>query len=161
MPDLWKPEITTAAVIEKDGLFLLVEEKTNEGIRINQPVGHLEPGESLEEGVIRETLEETAYEFSPTALIGVYMLRFEQSDGSPMGTYLRFAFTGQLGRKLEQPLGPDILRTVWMTRDEIAACPERHRSPLLLQCIDDYLQGQRAPLSLLSHQTTLLGNKDG
>lgn len=156
MSDLWKPEIIVAAVIEKEGLFLLVEEQTDEGLRLNEPVGHLEPGESLEQAVIRETLEETAYEFAPTALIGMYLLRFETPDADTIGTYLRFAFAGDLGRKLDQPLDKDIVRTVWMSRDEIADCPERHRSPLLLQCIDDYLNGQSAPLSLLSSQVCVV-----
>ena len=152
MSESWKPEIIVASVIEKDGHFLLVEEQTDEGLRLNEPVGHLEPGESLEQAVIRETLEETAYEFVPTSLVGMYLLRFETPDANTLGTYLRFAFAGDLGRKLDQPLDDDIVRTVWMTRDEIAACQERHRSPLLLQCIDDYLRGQNAPLSLLTSQ---------
>lgn len=149
MSGTWKPSITVAAIVEKDGRFLLVEEQTAEGIRINQPAGHLEPGESLEQAVVRETLEETAHDFQPGALVGMYMLSYLSKLDIDI-TYLRFAFAGQLGQIRNQPLDPDILRTVWMTRDEIAACRDRHRSPLVLQCVDDYLLGKRAPLALLS-----------
>lgn len=150
MSTIWKPEVTVAAIIEKEGRFLLVEEETRHGTRINQPAGHLEPGENLEEAVIRETLEETTYDFTPTALIGSYMLRYETEDHTPINTFIRFAFAGKLGEKKNRALDPDITRTLWMTRDEIADCQDIHRSPLLLQCIDDYLAGKRAPMSLLT-----------
>ncbi len=152
MSGTWKPSITVAAIVEKDGCFLLVEEQTADGIRINQPAGHLEPGESLEQAVVRETLEETAHDFHPGALIGMYMLSYLSESDIDI-TYLRFAFAGRLGQARNQPLDPDILRTVWMTRDEIAACGDRHRSPQVLQCVDDYLLGKRAPLALLSTHT--------
>lgn len=144
----WKPNVTVAAVIERDGMFLLVEEQTEDGIRYNQPAGHLEDGESLVQAVVRETLEESACDFSPEALLGIYQYRQTSSDV----TYLRFAFTGTLspphpGRALDA----GILRALWMPVDEVRACRDRHRSPLLMQCIDDYLGGQRYPLQLL-HQ---------
>ena len=148
MPEIWKPSIIVAAVVERDGRFLLVEEETESGARFNQPAGHLEPGESLEQAVVRETLEETAHDFVPESLVGTYMLSY-QSDGEADSAYLRFAFAGKLGRFRNQPLDPDITRTVWMTRDEIVACRDRHRSPLVLRCVDDFLFGERAPLSLL------------
>jgi 8-oxo-dGTP pyrophosphatase MutT (NUDIX family) len=144
----WKPNVTVAAVVERDGAFLLVEEQTRDGILYNQPAGHLEDGESLIEAVVRETLEESACDFHPEALLGIYQYRQPSSDV----TYLRFAFTGTLssphpGRSLDT----GILRALWMPVEEIRACRDRHRSPLLMQCIDDYLGGKRHPLQLLHH----------
>ena len=149
MPRIWKPSVTVAAIIERDGLFLLVEEETSEGLRLNQPAGHLDPFESLEQAVIRETLEETAHEFRPTALVGMYMSRYQSARTGEDVTYLRFTFCGEVGVRHERALDHGIVRTLWLSRDEIAACRERHRSPLILQCIDEYLAGRRAPLSLL------------
>ena len=156
--EIWKPAVTVAAIIEQDGRFLLVEEDTEEGIRYNQPAGHLESGESLEQAVVRETLEETAHDFTPTALIGMYQLSYQFPDNTPNRSYLRFAYTGELGQLHDRPLDTGIRRTVWMTKDEIVACRHMHRSPLLLQCIEDFLRGQRAPLSLLFSQTVITGN---
>ncbi len=146
----WKPNVTVAAIVERDGAFLLVEEETPDGIRFNQPAGHLEAGESLREAVIRETLEESAWHFTPTALVGIYQYRQVDSGTS----YLRFAFTGELsdhqpGRKLDT----GILRALWMPVREIRASRAKHRSPLLMQCIDDYLAGRRHPLDLLHHHS--------
>src|SRR3954469_20304297 len=114
MTDIWKPSVTVAAIIERDGRFLLIEEETSAGICINQPAGHLDPDESLEQAVVRETLEETAHDFSPTALVGMYMSRYVSSRTSLEVTYLRFAFTGKLGAVHDRPLDQGILRTVWM-----------------------------------------------
>ncbi|WP_026075554.1 NUDIX hydrolase [Noviherbaspirillum massiliense] len=153
MSDIWKPSVTVAAVIEREGRFLLVEEETSDGIRFNQPAGHLDPNETLEQAVTRETLEEAAYDFVPTALVGMYMARYVSSRTGLEVTYLRFAFCGELGREHDRPLDTGILRTVWMTREEMLACQDKHRSPLVLRCVDDYLAGKRAPLSLLyTHQ---------
>jgi 8-oxo-dGTP pyrophosphatase MutT (NUDIX family) len=149
MTDVWKPSVTVAAVIERDGRFLLVEEETSDGIRFNQPAGHLDPNESLVQAVARETLEEAAYDFTPNGLLGLYMARYVSSRTGKEVTYLRFAFTGELGAAHDRPLDHGILRTVWMTREEMLACQEKHRSPLVLRCVDDYLSGRRAPLSLL------------
>ncbi|MDC8759475.1 NUDIX hydrolase [Janthinobacterium fluminis] len=149
MPRIWKPSVTVAAIIERDGLFLLVEEETSDGIRLNQPAGHLDPFESLEQAVVRETLEETAHDFTPTALVGMYMSRYRSSRTGLDVTYLRFTFCGEVGQRHDRPLDDGIIRTLWMSRDEMAACPERHRSPLMLQCVDEYLEGRRAPLGLL------------
>jgi 8-oxo-dGTP pyrophosphatase MutT (NUDIX family) len=144
----WKANVTVAAVVERDGAFLLVEEQTDDGIRYNQPAGHLEAGESLIDAVIRETLEESACDFTPEALLGVYQYAHPR-DGV---TYLRFAFTGVLSApRPGHALDAGILRTLWMPVDEIRACRDRHRSPLLMQCVDDYLGGQRHPLQLLHH----------
>jgi 8-oxo-dGTP pyrophosphatase MutT (NUDIX family) len=148
--DPWKPSVTVATVIERDGRFLLVEEETAEGIRLNQPAGHLDPGESLLAAAARETLEETAFAFTPTQLIGVYLWRSSAPWAADAATYLRFAFTGDLGRHDPgRPLDAGILRTLWLTREEIAARAAEHRSPLVLRCIDDYLAGARYPLKLL------------
>ena len=150
MPNRWKPNVTVAALIEREGRFLLVEEETSDGLKLNNPAGHLEPGESPEQACAREVLEETAHDFVPTALVGVYLNRFVKTRTGDDLTYLRFAFAGTLGTHHSwRTLDAGILRTVWMTPDEIRACPERHRSPLLLACLEDYLAGQRHPLTLV------------
>lgn len=157
MTDIWKPSVTVAAVIERQGRFLLVEEETSDGVRFNQPAGHLDPLESLEQAVVRETLEETAHDFTPTALIGMYMSRTVSARTKRDVTYLRFTFTGALGQKHEQALDTGILRALWMTYDEIVACQATHRSPLVLRCVNDYLAGVRAPLSLLQTHASIFG----
>ena len=144
----WKPSFTVAAVIERDGRFLLVEEHTPEGLRLNNPAGHLEPSESPEQGCTREVLEETAHHFTPTALVGVYLSRFQRSTEDI--TYLRFAFCGNLGAfDAGRSLDTGIVRTLWMTPDEVRQSTARHRSPLVLRCMEDYLCGQRHPLGLV------------
>lgn len=148
MDRVWKPNVTVAAVVERGGRFLLVEEETSDGLRFNQPAGHLEAGESLIEAAAREALEETAHPFVPEFLVGIY--QWPRPDGEV--TYLRFAFGGTAGEAIAgRRLDAGIVRAVWMTREEIVACAERHRSPLILRCVDDYLAGQRAPLGLLRH----------
>lgn len=145
----WKPNVTVAAVVERDGTFLLVEEQTADGVRYNQPAGHLEAGESLLDAVIRETLEESAWRFTPAALVGVY--QYHQAASGI--TYLRFAFTGELtDHDASRKLDTGIVRALWMPVAEIRACRAKHRSPLLMQCVDDYLAGRRHPLNLLHHQ---------
>jgi ADP-ribose pyrophosphatase YjhB (NUDIX family) len=147
MAERWKPNVTVAAVIEQDGRFLLVEEETPDGLRLNTPAGHLDPGESPAEGCARETLEETAHRFTPTALVGIYMARTRREEDI---TYLRFAFAGTLGaREPGRALDHGIVRTLWMTADDIRASTARHRSPLLLLCVEDYLEGKRHPLNLI------------
>jgi ADP-ribose pyrophosphatase YjhB (NUDIX family) len=159
MSNIWKPSVTVAAIIERDGRFLLVEEATSDGIRLNQPAGHLDPSESLAAGCARETLEETAHAFTPTHLLGVYMFRQMRDDRPSRApqdvTYLRFAFVGELGpHQSERSLDDGILRTLWLTPDEIRARSSEHRSPLVMKCIEDYLRGQRFPLEMLyTHPT--------
>ncbi|VTU38613.1 Phosphatase NudJ [Variovorax sp. PBL-H6] len=156
----WKPNVTVAAVIERAGRFLVVEEETSDGLRLNSPAGHLDPGESPAEGCARETLEETAHRFTPTALVGIYMSRQRSARGEDT-TYMRFAFCGTLG-----PLDPGraldhgIVRTLWLTAEELRANRERHRSPLLLQCVDDYLAGRRYPLDLIHVHPSVNGGGD-
>ncbi|OIQ82063.1 phosphatase NudJ [mine drainage metagenome] len=145
---IWKPNVTVAAIIEKDGKFLLVEEETAEGLMFNQPAGHLENGESLLDGVARETWEETAHRFEPTALLGVYHWQHPKKNL----TYLRFAFLGKVtGFDAAQKLDDGIVRAVWMSPEEIRSSRERHRSPQVLACVEHYLAGQRFPLSVLTH----------
>ena len=147
----WKPNVTVAALIERDGRFLLVEEDTSDGLLLNNPAGHLDPGESPLQGVIRETLEETACQFTPEGFLGMYMSRFRRTRTGEDITYLRLAFFGSVSEPdptLE--LDEGIVRAVWMTADEIRACPERHRSPLVLECLESYLAGQRHPLDILT-----------
>ena len=143
---IWKPNVTVAAVIERDGKFLLVEEETSQGARFNQPAGHLEANESLLAAVTREVLEESAYSFTPQHLLGIYRWHAPESDT----TYLRLAFTGAItGHDAARKLDTGILQAVWLTPDEIRAVQGRHRSPLVLRCIEDYLAGKRYPLDLL------------
>jgi 8-oxo-dGTP pyrophosphatase MutT (NUDIX family) len=144
----WKPHVTVAALVEQDGKYLLVEEQTEDGLMLNQPAGHLEPGESLVAGARREALEETAFEFRPTHLVGVYSWRHPARDI----TYLRFAFAGTLGSHHPgRELDDGIVRVVWLTPEEIRASRQRHRSPLVARCVEDHLRGIRAPLDLLVH----------
>ena len=150
MSTRWKPSVTVAAIIERDGRYLLVEEHTPEGLRVNNPAGHLDPGEGPEQGVAREALEETAFTFTPTALVGVYLSRFQRASTGEDITYLRLAFGGDLGAvQAGRTLDKGILRTVWMTPEEVRASRARHRSPLVLRCIEDHLAGRRHALDLI------------
>ena len=150
----WKPGVTVAAVVEQGGRYLLVEEHTSEGLRLNNPAGHLEPGESLLQAVVREVLEETARTFTPSHLVGVYLARLPRADGE--ATYLRFAFAGSVsapapGRALDE----GIVQVLWLTPAEIQASQARHRSPLLWRCVQDHLAGRRYPLDLLTTQASI------
>jgi ADP-ribose pyrophosphatase YjhB (NUDIX family) len=145
---IWKPHVTVAAVVQRDGKFLLVEEETEAGLAFNQPAGHLEEGESLLDAVVREVLEETAYRFKPTGLVGIYNWQHPVKGI----TYLRFAFAGELrGYEAGRPLDEGIVAARWLTLDEVQATHERHRSPLILRCVEDFLAGRRYPLDLLVH----------
>jgi 8-oxo-dGTP pyrophosphatase MutT (NUDIX family) len=166
MDDLrYKPSTTVAAIIEREGRFLLVEELTPEGLRLNNPAGHLDPGESLAQACARETLEETAFAFTPEALVGIYLARVQLPDGParPGGadlSYLRFAFCGALGAlDTRRVLDTGIVRTLWLTPQEVRASALQHRSPLVLQCIEDYLAGQRYPLTLLHTHAGVYGKR--
>ncbi len=150
MPTRWKPNVTVAAVIERDGRFLLVEEETADGLMLNNPAGHLDPGESPQQACVREVLEETAHAFKPTALLGIYLARSRRPATGHDITYLRMAFRGELGpHDPSRKLDTGIVRTLWLTAEEVRASSARHRSPLLLRCVEDYLAGVSAPLSLL------------
>jgi len=146
--DVWKPNVVVAALAERDGRFLLIEEHTPEGLRLNQPAGHWEPGETLLDAVVRETLEESGHHFRPTSLVGIYSLPVPA-----LGlTYLRFAFAGEVtGHEPERTLDTGIVRALWQSPEEIRGGRHLHRSPLLLQCVEDHLAGHRYPLDLLHH----------
>ena len=153
----WKPSVTVAAIIERDGRYLLLEEHTPEGLRLNNPAGHLDPGESPEQGVAREALEETAHTFTPTALVGVYLSRFQRESTGEDITYLRFAYCGELGDfDAQRKLDTGIVRTLGMTPAELRASVDRHRSPLVLRCVEDHLAGQRHPLNLVVTDPSVL-----
>lgn len=156
MTSRWAPSVTVATLAERDGRYLLVEEHTPEGLRLNNPAGHLEPGESLVQAAARETLEETAHPFTPEALVGVYLARFERADQSI--TYLRFAISGQVGEAIAgRALDTGIVRACWLTPDEVRSSVARHRSPLVLRCIEDHLAGRRLPLDLLHTHPSVFG----
>jgi 8-oxo-dGTP pyrophosphatase MutT (NUDIX family) len=151
MNDLqWKTSVTVAAIVERDGRYLIVEERTADGLMLNNPAGHLDPGESPLEGVVRETLEESGRDFTPDALVGVYLSRAQRTDPPSDVTFVRLAFTGDVSEPLRgRALDPEIVRTLWLAPDELRACVERHRSPLLMRRIDDHRAGRRYPLPLI------------
>jgi 8-oxo-dGTP pyrophosphatase MutT (NUDIX family) len=143
---VWKPDVTVAALVQREDRFLIVEERIGGQRVLNQPAGHVEDGESLRAAVIRETLEETAWHFLPEALLGFYLWR------SPRGrSTLRIAFTGSVSRhEPDRALDAPILAAHWLSREELLARRAQHRTPLVLRCIDDFLGGQRLPLSALA-----------
>jgi len=158
MTSRWKPHVTVAAVIERGGRYLLVEEQTPDGLRLNNPAGHLDPGESPEAGCAREALEETTHAFTPTSVVGLYLVHAAGTPAKPEGTtYLRLAFGGELGEAVPgRQLDSGIVRTVWMTPEEIRASAGRHRSPAVLQCVEDHLAGRRFALDLVrTHPSAL------
>jgi 8-oxo-dGTP pyrophosphatase MutT (NUDIX family) len=156
----WTPRVTVAAIVERDGRFLLVEEHTPDGLRLNNPAGHLEPGESLLQAAVRECLEETGRDFEPQAVVGVYLARLGPARAAAAAdvTYLRVAVTGRVGEpRPECGLDRGIVRTLWLGAEALRACRARHRSPLVQTGIDDYLAGQRFPLSLLGTDPSVWG----
>ena len=160
MSDRWKPSVTVAAIVERvaDGVsrFLLVEEHTAEGLKLNNPAGHLDPGESPQQGVAREALEETTCTFTPQCVVGIYLSRFQRPSTGEDVTYLRIAYAGIAGEPdPARSLDDGIVRTLWMTLDELHASRERHRSALVLTGIKDYLAGKRYPLSLVTADATV------
>ena len=143
---LWRPSVTVAAVIERDGRFLLVEE-LQDGRRVfNQPAGHLDPEETLIAACSREVLEETAHRFVPDALVGIYRWHYQPADV----TFLRFCFSGKVTGVENSPLDKDILGIHWLNSFELKKRIQQHRSPLVQQCVDDYLAGCKFPLTVLS-----------
>jgi ADP-ribose pyrophosphatase YjhB (NUDIX family) len=148
MKEVWRPSVTVAAVIERDGKFLFVEEMIDGRRVINQPAGHLDPGESLAAGCAREVLEETAHRFEPTGLVGIYRWYYEPQDV----TFLRFCFRGKLiGEEKNRALDKEIIRLHWLTLDALKASAAR-RSPLVLKCVEDYLAGRNYPLDVFSKE---------
>jgi 8-oxo-dGTP pyrophosphatase MutT (NUDIX family) len=145
---VWKPSVTVAAVIERGGRFLLIQERISGALVLNQPAGHLDPGESLAAACRREAMEETAHHFEPTALVGIYRWRDPRKDF----TFLRFAFRGKVGAAENRPLDKEIVGVHWLTPDEIRARSAEHRSPLVQQCVDDFLAGNSFPLDVFSRE---------
>lgn len=152
---VWKPHVTVAAVVEREGKFLLVEEYTPQGIGFNQPAGHLEANESLVEAVVREVLEETAYHFMPTALLGLYQWT---TPDPPATSYLRIAFIGEVSEpRTMRSLDEGIIRADWFDLQAIKAFEDLHRGPMVWQCINDYLAGKRFALTLLNDLNGVYG----
>jgi 8-oxo-dGTP pyrophosphatase MutT (NUDIX family) len=144
---VWRPSVTVAAVIERGGRFLLVEEVSDGRHVLNQPAGHLDPGESIVDACVREAMEETGHRFRPTALVGVYRWLYAPENV----TFLRFSFKGELlSSQQEGPLDREIVGLHWLTPAQIAARRAEHRSPLVQRCVDDFLAGQAYPLELFA-----------
>lgn len=142
-----RPAVSVATVVERDGLFLLVEEETRRGLRLNQPAGHLERGETLAQGAARETLEESGWHVDVTHLVGIYM--WQPGDGG--GAYVRFAFAAAArAHDAKRRLDDGIVRALWMSADDVRTSAARHRSPLVMRCLDDYLAGRRLPLDWIA-----------
>ena len=141
-----RPRITVATIIEREGRFLMIEEQTRSGLRLNQPAGHVEIGESIAAAAARETLEEAAWHVQPTALVGVYQWQSAQN-----GMYVRFTFAAEPRvHERTRALDAGIVRTLWLSYDEIVARRQMHRSPTVLRSLDDYRAGRRWPLGLIS-----------
>ena len=160
MTDIWKPNVTVAAIVFQNGRYLLVEEHTSDGLRLNQPAGHLDPGESLEHAVVRETMEECARPFHVLGLQGVYLYGAKSPRQGVPTTYLRFAFVGTVGERIaDRQLDEGIVRTVWMTPEEVHASAGRHRSAMVLQCVADHCAGKSTidPCALLFTDPSALG----
>jgi ADP-ribose pyrophosphatase YjhB (NUDIX family) len=154
--DRFRPSVTVAAVIARGDRYLLVEEDTPEGLRLNNPAGHLEQGETPIEAVVRETLEETMRHFQPEAFLGVYLARFVRPARLEDVTYVRLAFSGAVGEEIAgRSLDQGIRRTLWLSLDEIRASADRHRSPLVLRCIEDHASGRRLSLDSVMSDASL------
>ena len=145
---MWQPSVTVAAVIERDGRFLLVEERIDGRLVLNQPAGHLDPGESLAAACAREVLEETAHRFEPTGLVGVYRWHYAAKDV----TFLRFCFSGRIESTETRALDKEIVKLHWLTPAQLTERRAEHRSPLVQKCVEDFLAGRRFPLELLSRE---------
>ena len=169
MAQRWKPSVTVAAIACRPRAgaavdeYLVVEEETAAGLRINNPAGHLEAGESLTDAVAREALEETALRFVAVRLIGVYHVRVDDPDGEDDVTYVRFAFAGSAGpADPARRLDDGIVRTLWLTLDELRACRDRHRSVLVLRSVEDAAAGCTVPLErIVTDSSVRLGARSG
>jgi len=148
MSEIWRPSVTVAAVIERDGRFLLVEERIDGRIVLNQPAGHLDRGEPLLAACRREVLEETAHRFEPTGLVGIYRWHYAARDV----TFLRFCFSGEIRGVEERALDREIVALRWLTEGEVKSRKSEHRSPLVQECVQDFLAGRRVPLDVLSRE---------
>ena len=143
---VWRPSVTVAAIIERDGRFLFVEELQDGRRVLNQPAGHLDPDETLIDACAREVMEETAHRFQPAGLVGIYRWHYKPADV----TFLRFCFTGKILAIENAPLDKEILGLHWLNAKELKDRSAQHRSPLVQQCLDDYLAGNNFPITVLS-----------
>lgn len=142
----FQPHITVATVVERDGRLLFVRERIDDRVVINQPAGHVEAGERLEQAAFRETLEETGWTVEITALLGLYV--FQPRAGS--GIFYRCCFIGEaLGQDPAQRLDDGILEAVWLPPNDIREPSAPLRSPLVRRCMEDYLGGRRLPLDAI------------
>lgn len=150
MTSIWKPHATVAAIIERENKFLMVEELIHGERVYNQPAGHLDPNESLIDAVIRETREESAWQFIPEAVTGIYLWKQPDSDDKAGETFLRVAVCGSCNNhRPDQPLDDGIIQATWKSREQLMDENHKLRSPMVINCIDDYLDGKRYPLDLL------------
>jgi 8-oxo-dGTP pyrophosphatase MutT (NUDIX family) len=141
-----KPDLTVAAIVERDGNFLMVEERVGNRLVFNQPAGHVERGEQIIDAVIRETLEETAWGFRPSALVGIYF--WEQPERNR--AFLRFAFSGAVAEHdPSRALDRGIERALWMSYDQLTRRAGHLRSPMVLRCIEDFQAGRQFPLDVV------------
>ena len=160
-PQRWRPSVTVAAIVcdgQDPPRYLLVEEHTPEGLKFNNPAGHLEPAESPEQGVVREALEETGRHFTPTALLGVYLSRFQRPATGEDVSYQRLAYCGHVGEALPgRTLDDGIVATHWCTLAEVRTwlAQDRLRSALVLTCLEDHAAGRRLPLDAVRADTSL------
>ncbi len=144
----WQPDVTVATVVVADGRLLCVEERVNGRLVLNQPAGHLEPDESLQDAALRETREETGWDVRLTGFLGAYQWKAPETGRH----YLRFAFAAEPDRHdPARTLDDGIVRALWMTPEALLDVRDRHRSPLVWQVVADHLAGHRFPLSLLRH----------
>lgn len=148
MSDVWQPHVVVAAVVEREGRYLIVEETIAGALALNQPAGHWEPGESLFEALVREALEETGWDVRPTGFLGTYVW---QPDNLAY-PFVRFAFTAEaLRHHPQRPLDAGILRALWLTPEELDARRALHRGPAVMQCIADHRAGRILPLDVVRH----------
>jgi 8-oxo-dGTP pyrophosphatase MutT (NUDIX family) len=144
----WQPDVTVATVVVADGRLLCVEERVSGKLVINQPAGHLEPDESLQQAALRETREETGWDVRLTAFLGAYQWKAPETGRH----YLRFAFSAEPERHdPSRKLDEGIVQALWLTPEELLTARDRHRSPLVWQAVSDHLAGHRSPLSVLQH----------
>jgi phosphatase NudJ len=159
----FRPSVTVAAIVEREGRFLIVQERTPEGLKLNNPAGHLEQGESLIDACARECLEETAHPFVPQALLGIYMARQQRVRSGVLEdfTYVRFAYVGTVAELVpSQALDEGIEQALWLSADELRARSSEHRSPMLMRCVEDYLAGQRFPLEAVFTSETVVNPQE-
>jgi 8-oxo-dGTP pyrophosphatase MutT (NUDIX family) len=147
----WKPHATVAVVVEDEtGRFLLVEEVSNGKVVFNQPAGHIEEDEAILDAVCRETLEETGWQVEPQYFLGVYVYK-APANGV---TYHRFCYAARALQRVSQELDTGIIGPHWLTLEEIRQLGSKLRSPMVLQCIEDYRNGRQFPLEVVVDRQT-------